>query len=95
MWYHSELNAETSVNREPHCDGQWFLPADKVLHYVHLLCLEDTLAPQQRTELLEDIHVLLQCGGGVLFRMSLWFRLQSFSKVRNFTMSNCPLCAAQ
>ena len=63
MWYHSELNAETSVNREPHCDGQWFLPADKVLHYVHLLCLEDTLAPQQRTELLEDIHVLLQCGG--------------------------------
>ena len=59
----SELNAETSVNTEPHCDSQWFLPADKVLHYIHLSCSEDTLAPQRRTELLEGIHVLLQCGG--------------------------------
>ena len=34
----SHLNAETSVNREPHCDGPWFQPTDEVLHNVDLLC---------------------------------------------------------
>ena len=33
-----QLNAETSVSREPHCDGPWLQPTDEVLHYVHLLC---------------------------------------------------------
>ena len=29
-------NAETFVSIEPHCDGTWFQPADKVLSYVDL-----------------------------------------------------------
>ena len=34
----SHLNAEISVNTEPHCDGPWFQPTYKVLHYGNLLC---------------------------------------------------------
>ena len=59
----SQLNVETSVNREPHCDGPWFQPTDKVLHYVDLLCYADTSAPEQRTELLVGGHILLHSGG--------------------------------
>ena len=33
-----QLNAETSVSRERHCNGLWFLPAVGVLRYVDLLC---------------------------------------------------------